>query len=129
MSANFRGTGNLGSAPTLRHVPVEGEERPVCELRVFFDRRKPDGDGSYEDIGGFWLTINIWGKRAIPAAKHLVKGARIKVEGRLRQDSWKDKETGEPRTEIKLDADDVTLTLSRIEQVKFMPKTESGETS
>ncbi len=48
--------------------------------------------------------------------------------GRLRQDSWEEKETGEPRVEIRLDADDVTLALSRIEQVRFVPKAETGET-
>lgn len=128
MSANFNGTGNLGNTPTLRHVRVEDEDRPVCEFRVFFDRSKPDGEGGYEDIGGFWLTVNVWGKRAESAAKHLAKGARVKVEGRLRQDSWKDKETGESRVEIRLDADDVTLALSRIEQVRFVPKVEAGAT-
>jgi single-strand DNA-binding protein len=130
MSANFIGTGNLGSKPTLRFVPIEGEEdRPVCELRIFFDRSKPDGEGGYEDIGGFWLTVNVWSKRAEAAAKHLTKGARVKVEGRLRQDRWEDKESGEPRAEIKLDADDVTLDLSRIEQVRFVAKADSGEAS
>lgn len=128
MSANFNGTGNLGNAPTLRYVPVEDEERPVCEFRVFFDRSKPDGEGGYEDIGGFWMTVNVWGKRAEAAAKHLAKGARVKIEGRLRQDNWEDKETGEPRVEIKLDADDVTLALSRIEQVRFVAKADTGET-
>ncbi|MBL3601258.1 MAG: single-stranded DNA-binding protein [gamma proteobacterium endosymbiont of Lamellibrachia anaximandri] len=128
MSANFNGTGNLGNTPSLRHVRVEDEERPVCEFRVFFDRSKPDGEGGYEDIGGFWLTVNVWGKRAEAAARHLAKGTRVKVEGRLKQDSWEDKESGEPRVEIRLDADDVTLALSRIEQVRFMPKSETSET-
>ncbi len=128
MSANFNGTGNLGNTPTLRHVRIEDEERPVCEFRVFFDRSKPDGEGGYQDIGGFWLTVNVWGKRAQAVARHLAIGARVKVVGRLRQDSWEEKETGEPRVEIRLDADDVTLALSRIEQVRFVPKAQTGET-
>ncbi|MBK6743062.1 MAG: hypothetical protein IPG66_08825 [Hydrogenophilales bacterium] len=35
MSNVFVGKGNLGTAPTLKRVSVNGEDRAVCELRVF----------------------------------------------------------------------------------------------
>ena len=37
----------------------------VAELRVYFDRSVPDGDGGFEDRGGFWLTANLWGEQLI----------------------------------------------------------------
>ena len=48
MSNEFRGTGNIAVAPTLKTVAVAGEPRKVAELRVFFDDYKSNGQGSVE---------------------------------------------------------------------------------
>ena len=45
MPNEFRGTGNLGAAPILKHVMVKGEDQAVCELRVFFDEYSRDDKG------------------------------------------------------------------------------------
>lgn len=118
----FGGTGNLADAPTLKTVQVNGEDRKVAEMRVFFDEYKPDGQGGFEQDGGFWLDISVWGKRGEQVAELLRKGARVNVTGRLEEDRWADKETGEERSKLRLVADDVYLSLSRIEAVQFRPK-------
>ena len=64
MSNQFTGTGNIGQAPALRTVKVGSEDRSVADLRIFFDRSIPQDDGSFEDGGGFWLTVTVWGSRA-----------------------------------------------------------------
>ncbi|MBK6336621.1 MAG: hypothetical protein IPF60_12940 [Betaproteobacteria bacterium] len=46
-SNDFRGEGNLGQPPTLKKVLVDGGPHSVAELRIFFDRFKSDGQGSY----------------------------------------------------------------------------------
>jgi single-strand DNA-binding protein len=91
MSNTFVGTGNLGATPVLKHVQVNGEDRAVCELRVFFDEYGSDAQGELQQTGGFWLSGSIWDRRAEAAAKLLRKGARIRVEGRLRQEIWEGK--------------------------------------
>lgn len=126
MSNTFTGTGNLGAAPSLRNVdvPAEGggkEKRAVCDLRVFIDRPVPDGKGKFVDRGGFWLTAILWGPRAEAIAKLLGKGARVTVIGTLYVHTWDDRESGETRSDLRLDADEVLLNLLRVESVQFMP--------
>lgn len=124
----FGDTGNLADAPTLKTVQVNGEDRKVAEMRVFFDEYKSDGQGGFEQDGGFWLDVSVWGRRAEQAAELLRKGARVNVTGRLEEDRWTDKETGEERSKLRLVANDVFLSLSRIEAVQFRPKRTAVET-
>lgn len=127
MSNEFRGTGNLGDNPTLKTVMVAGKEHKVAELRVCFDSYKPDGNGGYEQTSELWIDVSVWDKRAEAAADLLRKGARVMVIGRLTQNTWVDKETGGEKNSLQLNADDVTLSLSRIEKVEFRAKKEQRE--
>jgi single-strand DNA-binding protein len=127
MSNEFRGTGNLGDSPVLKTVLVRGEERKVAEMRVFFDEYKPDGQGGFEQSGGFWMTASVWDKRGEDAARHLRKGARVHVAGRLTEQEWKDKETGEVKKAMQLNADEVFIGLSRIEKVEFRQSQKNEE--
>ena len=124
MSNEFRGEGNLGAQPTLKKVLVDGEPHSVAELRIFFDRFKSDGQGSYVPNGGFWLTGSIWDQRAEACVEHLQRGARVHVIGELVQDTWTDRETGDERSEFKLNLDAVYPSLVKIEAVRFKPKRE-----
>lgn len=126
MSNEFRGTGNLGDNPVLKTALVRGEERKVAEMRVFFDEYKKDGNGGFEHNGGFWLSISVWDQRAEQAASLLRKGARVHVAGKLVQQEWTDKETGEIQRAMQLNADEVYLSLSRVEGVTFKPRREEG---
>lgn len=121
MSTSFSGTGNLGSTPALKQVEVGGEQRPVAEMRIFFDRRVKQEDGAFGDSGGFWVTASLWGWRAEAAAKLLPKGARVFARGRLREESWEG-DDGETRTQLRLDADYLTVDLVCIDQLKVRAK-------
>ena len=126
MSNAFSGRGNLGAAPTLRHAERGGESTPVTNLRIFFDRPKPDGNGGFEDKGGFWLDVAVWGPRAEQAARLLPKGARVHVEGELFESTWSDRETGEERSRLEVRASAVDLDLARVEDVTFRRRDESA---
>jgi len=115
MGNQFSGIGNLGAAPTLRRVASGGEEREVAEMRVYFDRRPPKQGGGFEDKGGFWLTVAVWGARAAQAAKRRPRP----VTGTLRQETWKDKDTGAGRSEMRLTADTLAIDLLCVESVEF----------
>lgn len=119
MSNHFIGRGNLGAAPTLRHTEQDGESVPVANLRVYFDRPKSDGSGGFEDKGGFWMDVALWGPRAEAAARLLPKGARVRVEGEQFESTWSDRETGEERSRLEVRASAVDLDLSRVEEVTF----------
>jgi len=127
MSNEFKGTGNLGDNITLKTVTVAGEDRKVAEARVFFDDYKRDGLGGFKPNGGFWLIVSIWDKRGETAANLLRKGARVMVIGHLTEAVWKDKESQEEKRALQLTADDIFLSLSRIDEVKFKAKKEQQE--
>jgi len=120
------GRGNLGADPELKHVDLEGESRRVAELRIYFDRPIPNGEGGFTDKGGFWLPANLWGPKAQVVARHLRKGARVRVEGTLVQDTWEDKE-GVEVSRIEVRADSVDLDLARVEAVTFRSKTDTAD--
>lgn len=122
MSNEFRGTGNLGENPAIKTVMVKGEERKVAEMRVFFDEYRPDGQGGFEQSGGFWMNASVWDKRGEDVCQHLRKGARVHVAGRLSEQEWIDKESGEVRKAMQLNADEIYLSLARLEEVRFKPK-------
>jgi single-strand DNA-binding protein len=115
----YQGTGNLGDSPAIKTVQVNGEDRKVAELRVFFDNYRPDGQGGVEQTGGHWMDVSLWDYKAEQAARLLRKGARVHVIGRLELDTWNDKETGEAREKMRLLADDVLLSLTRVKSVEF----------
>jgi single-strand DNA-binding protein len=128
MSNHFVGRGNLGADPELKQVEIDGEARAVVALRIYFDRPVPDGEGGFTDKGGFWLPVNLWGPKAEVIAKLLRKGARVRVEGTLVQDTWEDKATAEPVSRIEVQADCIDLDLSRVEAITFRPKSEAEHT-
>lgn len=121
MSNSFVGTGNLGNEIELREVDVNNEKRKVATLRVFFDEYKPDGNGGFEQTGGIWLNVSVWGRRAEQAAKLLNTRARVNVIGRLVESKWNDKDTGEERTGFQVEADEIYLSLTRLESITFRP--------
>ncbi|MBL8474202.1 MAG: single-stranded DNA-binding protein [Rhodocyclaceae bacterium] len=121
----FIGTGNLGAEPLAKDIIIGGEPRRVCELRVFFDQYAPDGNGGVKQVGGFWQNVEIWREALIDhCMAHLRKGARVVVVAQMRGDQWEHKGTGEPRYGTHLVADEVGITLGRIESVRFRPKRE-----
>ena len=128
MANEFRGRGNLGSSPTLKHVTTaDGERRAVAELRIYFDRSVPDGADGFTDKGGFWLDVSLWGNRAEGAAKVLEKGMRVSAGGTLVNHQWEDKDTGEPRSRFELQGDYVDLDISRVAQIQLRNKERSDD--
>jgi single-strand DNA-binding protein len=115
----FYGHGNLGAQPELKFVTVDGEQRSVCELRIYFDRRVPNADGEFEDRGGMWRDVSVWGKRGEMLARMLIKGVRVAVLGVEMEDRWTDRESGEERRRPVVSAESVCIDPICIETVIF----------
>ncbi|MBK6603355.1 MAG: single-stranded DNA-binding protein [Betaproteobacteria bacterium] len=107
MSNDFRGEGNLGAQPTLKKVLVDGEPHSVAELRIFFDRFKSDGQGSYVPNGGFWLTGSIWDQRAEACVEHLQRSARVHARSGTGAGDVAGPEDGRRAPEFRLNLDAV----------------------
>lgn len=64
--------------------------------------------GGQDDATDFF-EITAWEKLGELVSQYLSKGRRCLVQGRLRQDSWDDKETGKKRSKVEVVASDVTF--------------------
>jgi single-strand DNA-binding protein len=64
--------------------------------------------GGQDDATDFF-EVTAWEKLGELVSQYLSKGRRCLVQGRLRQDSWDDKETGKKRSKIEVVATDVTF--------------------
>lgn len=122
MANTFHGRGNLGADPELKQVTVDGEPRAVLDLRVYFDRPVPDGDDDFEDKGGFWLNVALWGPRAQRLQSLLKKGMRVHLEGTLVSQIWDDPDSGEPRAAMTLNASYLAIDASRVEAITMKAK-------
>ncbi len=76
--------------------------KTVVSFSLAVDRQTQDDQADFFDI-------TAWEKLGELVAQYLSKGRRCLVQGRLRQDSWDDKETGKKRSKVEVVATDVTF--------------------
>lgn len=84
--------GHLGHNPELRTTPTG---KVMCELRLATHRSRRNGDEWVDETD--WHRITLWDQQAEVAHRFLHKGSPVAVDGRLRTDSWEDKQTGQRR--------------------------------
>ena len=119
----FYGEGNIGRDPILKYVSVKGVQKPVVEFDVRFSYDKLNTEtGEYEDNGGFWASVNFWGKRAESAYKILKSGVRVFVIGEQSQEEFiatKGERIGQTLTATNISASHIGLSLLGIDSVNF----------
>ncbi|MBL9152692.1 MAG: single-stranded DNA-binding protein [Verrucomicrobiales bacterium] len=93
--------GNLTRTPELRTV---GNGAQVCELGLAINRNWTEPDGQRREEVTY-VDITVWGRTAENAAKFLTKGRSVFVEGRLQLDTWKDAQTGQDRSKLRVIGD------------------------
>lgn len=91
--------GRLTRDPEQRTTP---SGRTVVSFSIAVDRAGQDDQADFFDV-------TAWEKLGELVMQYLSKGRRVLVQGRLRQDSWDDKETGKRRSHIEVTATDVTF--------------------
>jgi single-strand DNA-binding protein len=96
--------GNLTADPELRFTPSGAAVAnfTVASTPRTFDRQS----GEWKDGEALFLRCNIWRQAAENVAETLGRGARVIVQGRLKQRSFETRE-GEKRTVIELEVDEV----------------------
>ena len=90
--------GNLGKDPEVKYTP---NGTAVAKFSLATNERYKDKEGNWQDRTE-WHNITAWQRTAEIAGEYLKKGRTVYIEGRLRTDSWEDKNTKEKkyRTEI-----------------------------
>jgi len=96
--------GNLTDDPELRFTSSGAAVAnfTVASTPRFFDKNTND----WKDGDALFLRCSIWRQAAENVAETLTKGARVIVQGRLKQRSYETRE-GEKRTVYELDVDEV----------------------
>ncbi len=90
--------GNLTRDPELRVTP---KGTPICQFTLACNRDYKTESGERREETAF-IDIESWGKQGETIAKYVKKGHALYVEGRLKQDTWEDKETKQKRSKLKV---------------------------
>lgn len=91
--------GRLTRDPEMRTTPGG---KNVTSFSLAVDRQTNDDQADF-------FEITAWEKLGELVEQYLSKGRRCLVQGRLRQESWDDKETGKKRSRVSIVATDVTF--------------------
>ena len=102
-------TGNLTADPELRSLP---SGTSVCSLRVACNTRRKNGaTGEWEDKPNYF-NVTVWGAQGENAARYLVKGRPVAIDGRLEWREW-EAQDGAKRQAVDIIADSVQFLGSR----------------
>ena len=88
--------GNLTRDPELRYT-LKGTA--IARLGVAVNRRWTSEGGEQREETTF-VDVDAFGKQAETLGQYMKKGRPIFIEGRLRLDSWEDKQTGQKRSKL-----------------------------
>lgn len=78
-----------------------------CKLRLANTRYYKKRDGTKAEDTCF-VDVTLWGKQAEWAGHTLTKGRPVLVEGSLKFDSWDDKNSGQKRSKLEINAQRLT---------------------
>jgi len=114
--------GNLTNDPELRFTQSGAA---VCSFRIASTPRTLDRQsGEWKDGEPLFLSCSIWRDAAEHVSESLQRGARVIVQGRLRQRTYDTKE-GEKRTVMELEVDEIGPSL-RYATAKVQKASRSG---
>lgn len=101
--------GNLTRDVQIRFL---ASEKAVAECGVAINRRWKDAAGApHEEVT--FVDVEAFGRQAETLAQHLRKGDPVFIEGRLKLDTWEDKQTGQKRSKMKVVLDHWHFVASR----------------
>jgi single-strand DNA-binding protein len=90
--------GNLTRDPELRYTP---KGTAVARLTLAVNRTwKSETGESKEEVS--FIEVDAWARQAEVIAQYLKKGRPLLVEGRLKQDTWEDKNTHQKQSKLKV---------------------------
>ena len=90
--------GRLGRDPEIRYTP---SGQAMAKFSLATDENRKDRDGNWQ-TETTWHNVVLWAQSAERAGENLKKGHLVFVEGRIRNRSWDDPESGQKKymTEI-----------------------------
>lgn len=108
MSMNFNGVVRLGQDPELR---TTGTGTTFATFSGCSQERWKSKDGERQEKA-HWYDFVVWGSLGQIAATYLKKGSQVYICGKIKQNKWNDKNTGETRYKMSFD----------VNQLQFLDK-------
>jgi single-strand DNA-binding protein len=106
--------GNVGMTPEITEfgngacvarcsLAVRGKKKAAGSMDGgFMDDSQQDSQE--DDAQTTWLDVEAWNDEARQLVEHVAKGRQLQVTGRLKENTWIDKATGQKRSRIKVSA-------------------------
>jgi single-strand DNA-binding protein len=92
--------GRLTKDPELRYTPGGAA---VAQLRMAVNHTYRSKEEKKEEV--LYIDVNVFGRSAETVKQYLSKGRELFIEGRLQQQEWQDKTTGQKRSTMRVVAD------------------------
>ena len=90
--------GNLTRDPELRYTP---KGTAVARITLAVNRTySAEGGEKKEEVS--FVDVDVWGRQAEVIGQYMKKGRPLLVEGRLKQDTWEDKNTKQKQSKLKV---------------------------
>src|SRR5271165_1904219 len=97
--------GNLGKDPEIKSTP---SGMNIATFSLATTERAKDKEGNWQDRTE-WHNIKAFGRTAEVVGQYLKKGRTVYIEGRLHNDSWDDKETGQKKYKTEIIVNELVL--------------------
>jgi len=94
--------GRLTKDPEIKYTP---SGNPVTNFSIANNNSFMQGDQKVDTVDYF--DIEVWGNQAVSCEKYLKKGSQVCVVGRNKQQRWTDKTSGQTRSKVIINANQV----------------------
>ena len=101
--------GNLTRDPEVKYTP---KGTAVADLALAINRVYSTDAGEKREETTY-VDVELWGRQAEIAGEYLRKGRPVYIEGRLKLDTWDDKQTGQKRSKMRVVGEAMQLLGSR----------------
>ena len=98
--------GNLTRDPQVRYLP---NGSAVCDVGLGLNRTWFDKTTQQKKDEATFVDVTLFGRQAEIAGEYLQKGRQVLIEGRLKLDTWQDKESGQNRSKLKVVCENLVL--------------------
>jgi single-strand DNA-binding protein len=89
--------GNLTRDPELRYTP---KGMAIAKIGIAVNRNWRDANSGELKEEVTFVDVDAFGKQAETLGNYMKKGRPIMIEGRLRLDTWEDKQTNQKRSKL-----------------------------
>jgi single-strand DNA-binding protein len=97
--------GNLTRDPEIKYTP---KGTALAQIGIAVNHNYTTDGGEKREETTF-IDVELWGRTAEIANEYLRKGRPVMIEGRLKTDTWDDKQTGQKRSKLKVIGENMQL--------------------